>query len=201
MGRAAVEAAPSCREATPGPLWAYTVFCYAQSTMPPSDFEMVFRALQEAGARYLVVGGVAVVLHGHPRFTADLDLVIALDARNVAAVVQALGSLDYRPRAPVAVERLADPQARREWIEQKGLTVFSLWSPRHSATEVDLFVEEPFPFDEAYARAVVADLGGLRITVAAISDLIDLKSKAGRARDFEDIAALQELSRGDHQDT
>jgi hypothetical protein len=43
--------------------------------MPPSDFEVIFQALELAGVRFLVVGGVAVVLHGHARFTADLDLV------------------------------------------------------------------------------------------------------------------------------
>ena len=39
-------------------------------------FEPVFAALERAGSRYVVVGGVAVVLQGHARFTADLDLVI-----------------------------------------------------------------------------------------------------------------------------
>ena len=43
-----------------------------------SDFEIIFQALEQAGARYLTVGGVAVVLHGTPRFTADLDLVLDL---------------------------------------------------------------------------------------------------------------------------
>jgi hypothetical protein len=46
----------------------------------------LFAALGQAQARYLVVGGVAVVLHGHPRFTADLDLVVALDPDNVRRV-------------------------------------------------------------------------------------------------------------------
>jgi hypothetical protein len=46
---------------------------------PSSDFEAVFAALQQAGVHHLVVGGVAVVFHGYPRFTADLDLVVALD--------------------------------------------------------------------------------------------------------------------------
>jgi hypothetical protein len=44
--------------------------------MPPSDFELIFRALHDARVRYLVVGGVAVVLHGHLRFTAHLERAI-----------------------------------------------------------------------------------------------------------------------------
>jgi hypothetical protein len=44
---------------------------------PKTDFEQIFEALGQAGVRYVVVGGVAVVLHGHPRLTADRDLVVA----------------------------------------------------------------------------------------------------------------------------
>ena len=53
--------------------------------MPTGELERIFAALDASDARYLVVGGVAVVLHGHPRLTADLDLVIALDPANVRA--------------------------------------------------------------------------------------------------------------------
>jgi hypothetical protein len=73
------------------------------------DFDMIFAVLQRAGVRYLVVGGVAVVLHGHPRFTADLDLVVALDPKNARAAIEALGVLGYRPRAPVSGALFADP--------------------------------------------------------------------------------------------
>ncbi|HVK86514.1 MAG TPA: nucleotidyl transferase AbiEii/AbiGii toxin family protein [Kofleriaceae bacterium] len=161
--------------------------------MEPSDFDEIFGALQAANVRYLVVGGVAVVLHGMPRFTADLDLIIALDEPNVRAAMSALGALGYRPRPPVPAEHLADPAIRRSWIDEKGLTVFSLWSPEHPATEIDVFVEEPFPFAPAYARALHVDLGSTEVTVASIADLIGLKRAAGRPKDLADIAALEAL--------
>jgi len=161
--------------------------------VPSSDFDIIFMALQDAGVRYLVVGGVAVVLHGHLRFTADLDLIVALDAANVRAAMSTLEALGYRPRAPVPAEQFADPATRRQWIEEKGLAVFSLWSPEHPATEVDIFVEEPFLFEEAYSRATRAEVGGAHITVASIPDLIALKRKVGRPKDIEDIAALEAI--------
>jgi hypothetical protein len=160
----------------------------------PSDFDAIFIALQAAQVRYIVVGGVAVVLHGSPRFTADLDLVIALEDQNVRAALAALEGLGYRPRAPVPAQQFADPDIRRSWIEDKGLTVFSLWSPDHPATEIDIFVEEPFAFDDAYARAVQADLGTSMVTVASIADLIILKRRAGRPKDLADISALEALT-------
>lgn len=162
--------------------------------MEHSDFDAIFIALQAAHVRYLVVGGVAVVLHGSPRFTADLDLVIALEEANVRAALAALESLGYRPRAPVPAHQLADPEMRRSWIEDKGLTVFTLWSPGHPATEVDIFVEEPFPFDDAYARAVHADVGTSTVSVVSVADLIALKRRAGRPKDLADISALEALS-------
>ena len=161
--------------------------------MERSDFEVVFAALERAGVRYLVVGGVAVVLHGHPRFTADLDLVVDLDPANVLAAVGALGTLGYRPRAPVPAEALADAETRGRWIAEKGLTVFSFSSPNHPTTEIDVFVEEPFPFAEGWARASIADLGDVRVPVASRADLIAMKRRAGRPQDLEDVRVLEAL--------
>ena len=162
--------------------------------MAEGDLQRVLSVLAASEARYLVVGGVAVVLHGYPRFTADLDLVIALDAENVRRIVTALSGLGYRPRAPVRAGELADATKRREWIEDKGMVVFSLWSPELPATEIDIFVEEPFPFDEAYSRATRADLGYATVTVACVDDLVDLKMRVPRAKDLEDVEALKEIA-------
>ena len=108
-----------------------------------------------------------MVFHGHPRFTADLDLVLDLTSTNASAAIAALRTLDYRPRAPVPAEDFANDEARAKWREEKGLTVFSLWSPSHPGTEVDLFVEEPFDFEEAWSRrldAVLEEEGGEAIS-------------------------------------
>lgn len=161
--------------------------------MSGGDLERILAALGRSGGRYLVVGGVAVVLHGHPRMTADLDLVVQLERDNAMKILEALRALGYRPRAPVPVEDFADEFKRREWIEAKGLTVFSLWSPTFPATEVDLFVREPFEFDSAYARAIDVLVGGETVKLAAIEDLIALKQAAGRDKDRMDIEALAGL--------
>jgi predicted nucleotidyltransferase len=160
---------------------------------PTSDFEAVFAALQRAGVRYLVVGGVAVVFHGYPRFTADLDLVVALDRENVLGFVDALATLGYRPRAPVPAAAFADADTRRSWIEEKHLTVLSFWSPGHPATELDVFVAEPFPMEPALARSLHVQLGEVTVPVASIPDLIFLKRQSARPKDLEDIQALEAI--------
>jgi hypothetical protein len=163
--------------------------------VPPSDLERIFAALAESGARYLVVGGVAVVLHGHPRFTADLDLAVALDAANVEAALSALERLGYRPRAPVPLRAFADAEQRADWRRTKDLTVFSLWSAELPGTEIDLFVAEPFPFEPAWARRLRADLGGISVNVAGLDDLIEMKRAAGRPQDLSDVRELEAIAR------
>lgn len=165
--------------------------------MADGDLEQIFRAFELASVRYLVVGGVAVVLHGHLRFTADLDLVVQLQDDNARRAVEALGSLGFRPRAPVVPTDFANAAARNGWIAEKGLTVLSFWSPSFPGTEVDLFVEEPFDFDEADARAVTADLGSTKVRVVSRQDLIAMKRAAGRPRDIEDADVLEDLGKDD----
>jgi hypothetical protein len=168
--------------------------------VPPSDLERIFAALEASSVRYLVVGGVAVVLHGHLRFTADLDLMLALDEPNVLAALAALERLGYRPRAPVPLRAFADPSQREDWARTKGMTVFSLWSPDLPGTEVDLFVSEPIRFEDAWLRRVRADLGGALVNVAALRDLTEMKRRAGRPQDLEDVRALEAIARDDGSD-
>jgi hypothetical protein len=163
--------------------------------VPVSDLERIFAALEAAGARYLVVGGVAVVLHGHPRFTADLDLALALEPANVEAVLAALERLGYRPRAPVPLRAFADPAQRADWERTKGLTVFSLWSPELPGTEVDLFVSDPLPFEPAWARRLHVDLEGSAAEVVSLEDLIGMKRRAGRPQDLADVRELEAIAR------
>lgn len=163
--------------------------------MPPSDLERIFAALEASGARYLVVGGVAVVLHGHLRFTADLDIALDLAAANVDAALSALEGLGFRPRAPVGLRAFADAEQRAEWERTKGMTVFSLWSPTLPGTEIDLFLSEPLPFEAAWPRRLRADLGGTVVDVASLADLIEMKRRVGRPQDLEDVCALEALAR------
>jgi hypothetical protein len=94
--------------------------------MKVTSLEAVFRELNAAGVRSIVVGGVAVNAHGYQRLTNDLDLVLQLDPENVLAGLQALQRIGFRPLLPVRAEAFADPDQRRRWIQEKNLQVFSL---------------------------------------------------------------------------
>ena len=128
--------------------------------MKLADIEAVIRALDDAQVRYIVVGGLAVVLHGYSRATYDLDLVIQLRPTNILAAFRALKPLGYRPLVPVSPEQFADADIRQSWIDQKGMMVLNLWSDAHRDTNIDVFVTEPFDFDAEYDRALVQELLG-----------------------------------------
>jgi predicted nucleotidyltransferase len=162
--------------------------------MEKSSVESIVRALNQHQVQYLIVGGLAVVAHGHLRLTADVDLMLAVDAPNLQRAVKALESLAYTPRAPVAFAEFLDPAARRRWKAEKGMIVFSLYSPKHRATEIDLFLEPPIDFAGAASRAVQIDIApGVPARICGLEDLIQLKTQSGRPSDLDDIAQLRRI--------
>ncbi len=155
----------------------------------------IVKALNGARVRYLIVGGLAVIAHGYVRFTSDVDLVLDMEPESLRRALAAFGALEYRPRAPVPLEQFADRATREAWMRDKHMLVFSLWNPRSAATEVDLFLSSPFDFERAYAAAAHRTLApGVDATFVSLPDLLDLKRKAGRTVDKEDIAILEGLA-------
>lgn len=153
----------------------------------------VFRALNAARVRYVVVGGVAVVLQGHVRMTVDLDLVVDLAVEPARAVLDLLAELGFRPRLPVDPHDFADPAIRDRWVAERNLQVFSLHHPDDPLSEIDLFATHPLPFEQLLAEADEMQVGSVRVPVASIPHLLHLKRAAGRPRDLEDIEALSRL--------
>lgn len=155
-------------------------------------YEEVFSKLNEEGVRYLVVGGMAVVLHGVVRLTADLDLMIDLSRKNTMKFVSAMGSLGYRPRLPVPAEDFADEKKRKRWIREKNMKVFSFFDSRNSIHLVDVFVECPIDFEKAYSRKEIIKAAELEIPVVSLDDLVELKKISGREQDLADIDSLKD---------
>ncbi len=157
-----------------------------------ASFEAIARALEGAGVRYLVVGGLAVSAHGYLRFTKDVDLVVQLVPDNIKRAFQALSAIGYRPTVPIAEEEFADPATRAYWVRDKGMVVLRLWSDTHRETSVDVFVDEPFDFDAEFARALIKPLHGtLPVRFVSIPTLIRMKEAAGRPQDKIDIEYLR----------
>ncbi len=156
-----------------------------------SILEPLFEALNLARVRYVVVGGVAVVLHGYARLTNDLDLAVDLAPQEAGKAIDTLTQFGLRPQAAVKAGDFSDPAQRERWVLEKRLVVFSLWDPSNPMRVVDLFVQNPIPFDDLWNRSELVQLDNTSVRIAAIPDLIALKRLAGRERDREDIEALE----------
>ena len=155
----------------------------------------LFRALEGEKVRYLLVGGLAVNLHGVARFTADVDIMLALDADNLGRFVVAAKRLMLKPVVPVALEDFADAGKMRSWIKDKGMLAFALRPPERSAPTLDILVRPPVAFDAAHGRRVVTSVDGVPVYLAAIEDMIALKTGTGRQKDEADILALRQIQR------
>jgi len=160
-------------------------------------YEKVFKALQEQKIRYAVAGGVALVLHGVVRFTADLDLIVDLEHENLSRFVRVMKDLGYRPRNPVGAEDIIDPQNRASWKRDKGMVVFSFASPAPSMELVDVFIDEVLPFPDIQKELLVVTAKGISIPVLSLKQLKQLKKTANRPQDLADIEALEDMERGE----
>ncbi len=143
----------------------------------------------------MVVGGMAVVLHGIVRFTADLDLFVKLTPENWSKFVQAMRKLGYKAKLPVKLEEFADTKKRKEWIEKKGMKVFSFYHPNKHLELIDIFVKEYIDFDLAYKHKKVVKAKDINIPIVCVKDLKKLKRISGRAQDLADIGSLAELKK------
>lgn len=160
--------------------------------MKKDSLRSIMEALEGGGVRFLVAGGLAVNAHGLLRFTADVDIVVQLAPENVRRTFAALGTLGYRPIVPVTADGFADPATRSGWIRDKGIRVLSFRSDEHKTVTVDVFVEEPFVFDQEYERALKKELtGGTTVRFVSLGTLLRMKTEAGRPQDLADIEQLK----------
>jgi hypothetical protein len=162
--------------------------------MKVAGFEAIVGALNEAGVRYIVVGGLAVIAHGYLRVTSDVDIVIKLAPGDISKAFQAVAEIGYHPSVPVTAEDFSNPEIREAWRTQKNMIVLKMWSERHPETPLDIFIYEPFDFDEEYRNALRPGDSTLAAPFATIPALIAMKEGTDRPHDRIDIEKLREIA-------
>lgn len=153
----------------------------------------VLAALTEGGVPFVVVGGVAVNLQGVPRFTADLDVAVALDGAVLVRAAEVLEALGLRCRLPVSHADLGNMETVRGWIAERNLSAITFVDPQQPLREVDVVVASPVPYRELDRTAEQMSAGGLAFRVASIEKLIEMKTGTGRAQDDSDVEALRKV--------
>lgn len=154
----------------------------------------VLKALNRKGAEYVVIGGIALNLHGVPRATADLDIAIGLEKENLEKIAGALKVLGYRPRVPIKVDEFTIENLEK-WRKEKKMEAFTFWNPKKPYEEVDILINNPMDFGEIEKSKEVIEAGGVKIPIASIEHLIKLKKISGREQDKSDIIALKKIKK------
>ena len=155
----------------------------------------LLRALADAQLPYCVVGGVAVNLHGIPRMTYDVDLVVAPTTDALQRTHDLLVGLGLTCRLPIRLADLADAALREEYRSERSLIAVTYTDLRDPLREVDILVSPPVSASLLIERAITLELDDIPVKIISLPDLIALKRNTGRAQDLSDVALLERLER------
>jgi hypothetical protein len=140
-----------------------------------NQLKAVFASFQRHDVRYVVIGGIAAVLHGVPRATFDLDILIDSTPSNSQKLLAAM------MEAGLGTAELISP----EEILAHEITIFQ------DRVRIDVQTRTPgLVFSEAWERRETMEYQGQKFYVVSKEDLIASKKAAGRTVDLEDVRLL-----------
>ena len=155
----------------------------------PELLKRVIRKLESIGVEYMVTGAIASSMHGEPRSTHDIDLVIAIKEDAITRLVEAFSPPDY----------YLNESSVREAVAEEGM--FTLFDKREAA-KVDFWVLTNSPFDQSrFARRCIQKAAKIRMTVSSPEDTILMKlwwaKQCGRSeKQFMDALRVYEVQHG-----
>lgn len=140
------------------------------------QYQDVFASLRSRGVEYVVIGGIAAILHGVPRTTFDLDILIEATTQNAERLLAALREARM---GTASMTDAADLLAHE-------ITVFE------DRVRIDVQTSTPgLSYEDARAHRVPMSFRGIEFFVVSRDDLISAKSAAGRPIDLQDVALLR----------
>lgn len=155
----------------------------------PLDPECLFGVLGDHAVDYVLIGGLAGVLHGSTAMTNDADIVPADDRENLERLAEALRDLDARLRSPDTPEGVSfDPHpALLESMATLNMTT--------RCGDLDATFSPPglTDYDTLAAASVEFEIAGRRVRVACLADIIRSKEAADRPKDRATLPILRAL--------
>ncbi len=158
---------------------------------PPLQARELLRSLVRNGVEFVVIGGVAANVWGSPQLTFDLDVCPSTTRENLRRLAIALPELGAKLR-PAGLEEgveIAFDERSFDAFTSMALTTTSGW--------LDLVFRPDGTrgYDDIVSNAREFELGGVRVKVAALDDIIRSKQAAGREKDLRELPLLRELRR------
>lgn len=136
----------------------------------------VFASFQRHKVRYIIIGGIAAVLHGVPRATFDVDILIESSLENAQQLLDALMEANFATATLIDADELLAHE----------ITIF------RDRVRIDVQTSTPgIKFEDAWQNKVAMTYQGQEFYVAAKDDLIASKRAAGRDKDLEDVRMLE----------
>ena len=142
----------------------------------PRDFKEFLQLLNSNEIEYLVIGGYAVVYHGYPRATGDMDIWIAINEKNALKMVEALKEFGFD--LPEVKKELF---LKEEKVIRMGVPPMRL----EILTSID-----GVRFDTCFKNRVIADFGDFKVNFISKGDLLINKRSSGRPQDLVDFDKL-----------
>lgn len=146
----------------------------------------VTEALDDFKLRYALVGGYALALHGLVRATVDVDLVLSLRLEDFQRTEQAFKKIGLQSRLPIRAQDVI--KMRKEYIENRNLVAWSFVDYSNPTRQVDILITKDVRKLEVQSISV----GGKKISVVSLRQLLKLKIEAGRPQDLIDIKNIRE---------
>lgn len=141
------------------------------------DFKEFVQSLNASGVRYLLVGGYAVAIHGHPRYTKDLDIWIERSDENAGRVLDAIKAFGFGSL----------PLTKADFISPDGIVQLG-----YPPGRIDLINQcSGVDFVECYARRMTVEVEGVPVTVIDLESLKINKRASGRHQDLADLEELK----------
>ena len=141
------------------------------------DFREFIELLIKHKAEYLIVGGYAVGVHGHPRYTGDLDIWLNPSPQNADLILQCVNEFGFSSYG----------LTQSDFIKQGN--VIQLGYP---PMRIDLLTEiDGVTFEECYENRKVVVIDDLHVNFIGYEDLLKNKRESGRPRDIDDIDNLK----------
>ena len=144
------------------------------------DFKDLLKLLDSKNVRYLLIGGYAVILHGHPRLTNDLDVVIAGDGENIDRCLDALRDFGFVGPSLSAALFSKPKSVVRLGVEPIKIEILNYL--------------EGVDFDSAYQRRERRQVEDIVIDVISLPDLLTNKQAVGRDKDALDVKELLKVN-------
>jgi len=157
-------------------------------------YEEILKEFHKQKVKYVIVGGIAVNLHGALRTTSDMDILVEMSDKNLINVVNILKKKGYHVKQPVDPICIANKETRENWIKNKHMKAFNFYKDG-SLEEVDIIIESPVSYKEAERNADKIKVAGITLRVICIDDIIKMKKASGRPIDELDIKELRQIKK------